>query len=108
MAAEFRDQLTTIRPQRMARKNENGFRPSGTWFAPDSWSSRMKWATLLTAGALILAGASRTTAATRICAEHCPSGAGFAFPSVPPPANNDAATKAQFLLVDGERDGNSG
>lgn len=30
------------------------------------------------------------------------------FSSVPPPANNDAATAAKFTLVDGERDRNSG
>ena len=34
--------------------------------------------------------------------------AGFAFPAVPPPAANDAATAATFTLVDGARDRNGG
>jgi hypothetical protein len=35
-------------------------------------------------------------------------GEGFKFKSVPAPANNDAATKAELVLVDGERDRNGG
>lgn len=44
----------------------------------------------------------------RVVAERDSSGAAFAFRQVPPPANNDAATAAQFTLVDGERDRNGG
>jgi hypothetical protein len=47
-------------------------------------------------------------AEVRVSAENNSSGSGFKFRSVPAPANNDAATKAEFTLVDGERDGNGG
>src|SRR5512136_1466324 len=63
---------------------------------------------LLIAGAFLLPIAPASHAEVRISAEHSPDGSGFEFKSVPRPANNDAATKAEFTLVDGERDRNGG
>jgi hypothetical protein len=47
-------------------------------------------------------------AEVKVVSEHNAGGSGFTFKSVPPPARNDAASKAQFKLVDGERDRNGG
>ena len=47
-------------------------------------------------------------AEVKVVTEHSASGPGFRFKAVPAPANNDAATQAQFTLVDGERDRNGG
>jgi hypothetical protein len=55
---------------------------------------------------LLLARSAR--AEVRVSAENNSSGSGFKFKAVPAPANNDAATKAEFTLVEGERDGNGG
>ncbi|TVS13674.1 MAG: hypothetical protein EA424_21190, partial [Planctomycetaceae bacterium] len=43
-----------------------------------------------------------------ISADHDAYGTDFQFKTVPVPARNDAATKAEFTLVDGQRDRNSG
>jgi hypothetical protein len=50
---------------------------------------------------LVLAG-------VKVSAEHSVHGTAFQFETVPVPASNDAATKAEFTLVDGERDRNGG
>jgi Peptidase of plants and bacteria len=63
---------------------------------------------LLLAGALMFPLAPVSNAAVKVSAEHSASGSGFQFKTVPAPANNDAATKAEFTLVDGERDQNGG
>lgn len=47
-------------------------------------------------------------AEVKVTAEHLANGTGFRFQSIPAPANNDAATKAQWTLVDGVRDPNGG
>ncbi len=52
--------------------------------------------------------AATSQAEVQIATGYSPAGLGFAFKSVPPPANNDAATNAKFTLVDGTRDGNGG
>jgi len=52
------------------------------------------------------APAEVTVVHDRVDAEH--AAAGFKFPRVPAPLRGDAAAKAAFTLVDGERDGNGG
>ncbi len=47
-------------------------------------------------------------AEVQVLTGHSAAGSGFTLQSVPPPANNDAATGAQFTIVDGTRDANSG
>jgi len=49
-----------------------------------------------------------TRAENKVDTGHSTYGVGFTFPSVPAPANNDAATAAKFRLVDGDRDPNGG
>ena len=44
----------------------------------------------------------------KVSVEHRADGTVFRFESVPMPSSNDAATKAEFALVDGERDRNGG
>jgi Peptidase of plants and bacteria len=44
----------------------------------------------------------------RVSVEHRSAEPGFAFKSVPAPSSNDAATKAEFTLVAGDRDPNGG
>ena len=63
---------------------------------------------LLIAGAFLLPFAPLSIAEVRVSVEHRPDGSAFELKSVPAPANNDAATKAEFTLVDGERDRNGG
>ncbi|HXT42463.1 MAG TPA: basic secretory protein-like protein [Candidatus Angelobacter sp.] len=63
---------------------------------------------LLVAGMFLLLSAPLSNAGVRVSTEHNPGGSGFRFKAVPAPANNDAATKGTFTLVDGERDGNGG
>jgi len=46
--------------------------------------------------------------AARVVIAHAASDEGFKFDKVPPPATNDAATEAAFIIVSGERDGNGG
>jgi hypothetical protein len=55
---------------------------------------------------LLLAPVSN--AEVRISAEHRAGAPAFRFKSVPAPAKDDAATKAEFTLVEGERDQNGG
>lgn len=62
----------------------------------------------LFAGALIFLCLNSSRAEVRIVAEHRSAGLGFVFNSVPPPANNDAATTMVMTLVDGDRDRNGG
>src|SRR5882672_7735170 len=69
----------------------------------------MKPRMFLIAGALILATSSR--AEVKIVAEHNPNDSAtpkFKFKNVPAPSKTDGATKAQFTIVDGERDENGG
>jgi hypothetical protein len=68
----------------------------------------MKIPTLILAGASLFAAEAASVAEVTVTAEHRATTPGFRFPSVLAPANNDAATKAQFTLVDGERDRNGG
>ncbi len=44
----------------------------------------------------------------RVLTERAPDGAEFAFQGVPPPARDDAASTAEFKLIDGEPDRNGG
>ena len=53
-----------------------------------------------------LARAEVTITAERLDNEH--AAAGFKFPHVPAPLRGDAAAKATFTLLDGQRDGNGG
>jgi hypothetical protein len=55
--------------------------------------------------ALLAAGAH---AEIKVVVEQNAGGSAFRFKSVPAPASNDAATKAEFSLLSGERDGNGG
>jgi hypothetical protein len=60
--------------------------------------------------ALCLALISVSPAEIRVVSEHNSnnSGVAFKFKDMPAPSKGDAATKAKFTLVDGERDGNGG
>lgn len=60
---------------------------------------------LLSLGCLL---SSPVHAETTIVTERDVAGAGFHFKSIPLPDNNDAATGAEFSLVDGEMDRNGG
>ncbi|HEY1170468.1 MAG TPA: basic secretory protein-like protein [Verrucomicrobiae bacterium] len=62
----------------------------------------------LLTGIGLLAGSLSLSAEPKVVFEHDASGAGFTFKRVPLPANNDAATEAKFVIVDGERDRNGG
>jgi Peptidase of plants and bacteria len=68
----------------------------------------MKLPCSVVAGAALLALQPLSHAQVRVVAEQSATSTDFTFKSVPAPANNDAATKAQFTLVDGQRDGNGG
>jgi hypothetical protein len=57
---------------------------------------------------LLLLSFETTQAAAKIIVGHEAGGSGFRFKPVPPPANNDAATQAQFIVVDGQADRNGG
>ena len=58
--------------------------------------------------ALVLFASSACHAEIKIANGHSETNAGFTFPGIPSPANNDAATNAQFQLIDGQRDRNGG
>ncbi len=63
---------------------------------------------VLAASALLLC-ATVSPAEIKIVIDHNPNeaaGAGFKFKHVPPPAKDDAAAKAKFSIVEGERDAN--
>jgi hypothetical protein len=69
----------------------------------------MRW--LGVAGPLGLLGlliGRNAVAEVRAVVEHSTDGSGFVFPTVPPPARDDAATGAEFRLLDGDRDSNGG
>jgi hypothetical protein len=66
----------------------------------------MKKYLLLNFGALLLSLSAQ--AELKVSVEHRTAEPGFAFQSVPGPATNDAATKAQFSVVDGSADPNGG
>ncbi len=59
-------------------------------------------------GALLFLLAPASHAEVKVATGTSATGSGFTFQSVPAPANNDAATTAQFTLVDGTRDMNGG
>jgi hypothetical protein len=64
---------------------------------------------LLLAASALLFSATASPGEIKILIDHNPNGeagAGFKFKRVPPPAKNDAAAKAKFSIVDGERDDN--
>jgi hypothetical protein len=63
---------------------------------------------LILVGTLLFVIVAASNAEVKVTAEHRTTGPGFRFQSIPTPANNDAATKAQFTLVDGARDQNGG
>lgn len=68
----------------------------------------MKSCILIVAGVSLLA-ALTSFAEVKVVAERNESGSpGFQFKNVPAPSRGDAATKAKFTIVDGERDGNGG
>jgi len=58
--------------------------------------------------ALVLSIATEVRAEITVVTGKSPTNSGFAFPSIPAPSNNDAATSAQLTLVAGTRDPNSG
>jgi hypothetical protein len=58
--------------------------------------------------ALLSWGVSTTQAEIKVAIEHISTGQSFAFQSVPAAARNDAATKAEFTILVGERDPNGG
>ncbi len=60
------------------------------------------------AATLLLFASTVCQAEITIATGHSETNAGFAFPGIPAPANNDAATSAKFQLVDGQRDPNGG
>lgn len=68
----------------------------------------MKVGWLLFAAASMWLVEASSHAEIKIAAEYSSGDSGFAFPSVPPPTTNDAASRAQFTLVDGLRDRNGG
>lgn len=58
---------------------------------------------------LLSAAAAGARAEIRAVVEHDPNPVGgFVFKQVPPPAENDAAMEAEFVLLDGSRDPNGG
>lgn len=57
---------------------------------------------------LLLIASIECQAEIKIAIGHSETNAGFTFPGIPAPANNDAATSAQFQVVDGQRDPNGG
>ena len=59
------------------------------------------WILVLSANPLINGDIKVTTG-------HSADNSGFIFPSVSAPSNNDAATKAKFLIISGDRDANGG
>lgn len=59
------------------------------------------------AGAALLAVSPALFAAADVAKGHGREDAGFKLDPVPPPAINDAAAKAKFSIVDGEKDSNS-
>ncbi|MGA2663058.1 MAG: DUF1080 domain-containing protein, partial [Verrucomicrobiota bacterium] len=64
---------------------------------------------LVLAASALLFSATVSPGEIKIVIDHNPNGeagAGFKFKRVPPPAKNDAAAKAKFSIVEGERDGN--
>lgn len=64
--------------------------------------------TPILAGAAWLTLAAAGHAEVKVTAERDASTPPFRFKLIPAPGNNDAATKARFTLVDGERDQNGG
>lgn len=71
----------------------------------------MRQPALLWVGAGVLAGSINVAAAIRVEIEHVPGDRAtpaFQFPTLPPPARNDAARDATFTVVDGRPDPNSG
>jgi len=71
----------------------------------------MKPRTLFAVGASLLLFGMVAHAEVKVVADHNrneDAGADFKFKNVPPPARNDAAAKAAFTLVDGQRDPNGG
>ncbi len=63
---------------------------------------------LLLAGTLTLFLEAAIHAEVKVAVGFSASDSGFTFPSVPAPASNDAATTAQFSIVEGTRDPNGG
>src|SRR5688572_6122497 len=64
--------------------------------------------TLIHTGIVLVGCALNCHAEIKVTTERNTSTLPFRFDSVPAPASNDAATKARFTLVDGERDRNGG
>src|SRR5215471_12921253 len=64
--------------------------------------------TQLVAIACLLVFTAESNAQVKVSSERLTSIPAFQFKSVPPPANNDAAGKARFTLVEGEGDPNGG
>ncbi len=69
----------------------------------------MKSRTLFIIAASVLAFAFASRAEVKVAVAHNDNAAaGFKFVNVPPPTRSDAATLAQFVIVDGEKDPNGG
>jgi hypothetical protein len=71
-------------------------------------SSVMNFGRLFFAGAALLVLQTASHARITVLTEHNPTGVDFSFTSIPRPVSNDAASDAQFTLVDGQRDTNGG
>jgi len=59
-------------------------------------------------GVVLIVPALVTQAEVNVSVDHHTAGPSLEFKSMPMPANNDAATTAEFTLVDGDRDRNGG
>src|SRR5262245_4225440 len=62
----------------------------------------------LLASACLLVLPAVSNAEVKVSTERRSSGPAFQFNAVPAPANNDAATRARFTIVEGEGDSNGG
>ena len=62
----------------------------------------------LPAGVVWLSLKALASAEVKVATGYSAMGSGFTFQTVPSPANNDAATAARFILLDGVRDQNGG
>ncbi len=62
----------------------------------------------LPAGVVWLSLTALASAEVKVATGYSAMGSGFTFQTVPSPANNDAATAARFILLDGVRDQNGG
>src|ERR1043166_5247397 len=70
-------------------------------------NQRISWLTILASASVLIALGARAEIKVQ-SGRNENAAAGFKFNNVPAPSRTDAATRATFTLVDGERDGNGG